>query len=241
MEVNLNPLTWVILLITYFVLAFKTVILQQYVWLLIILLVPAFLMNVSFRSIVRRVRHILLFLPILFIFYVGLSLILSENTFAGTIQAISISTARILLIIFSMALFLELTHSMTILDSLRTLWWRAGIQSRRMEDFFQLLYLTFRFFPILREEVQTVSSLEKAFGLPPVQRRFKQIKQIASYLPGFVVDCLQRADHLAMAMEIRGYGRVLPRGIANPIRFHSADAFVLISLFFLMTGYIIFA
>ena len=143
--------------------------------------------------------------------------------------------------VFCMTLFLEINDAMMILDALRTLWRKTGISSRKIEDFFLLLYLTFRFYPLLREEVRTISSLGKALGLPSDQGKIKQVKRTASYLPGMIMNCLHRADNLALAMEIRGYGRFLPRGLVNPIGFFWRDAVVLVLALLMVSGLIILA
>jgi len=236
MRKTLNPITWLILLIFFFTMIFQPDLKSHFIWLFFILLILSIILNISLKKIFMRIRYILIFLPILFLFYFTISLLLTEQPFLEIIQTVSISVIRIILMVFAMSLFLEINGSMEILDSLRTLWIKTKIPSRKVEDFFQLLYLTFRFFPLLREEVQTISSFSKTLNLPSDLGRLKQIKRTALYLPGLIFNCLHRADNLALSMEARGYGRVLPRGLLHPIEFRWQDALVLICVFFFILG-----
>lgn len=237
MKSGLNPLSWLILLGAYLVLVFRSVSAAQYAWLLLALLVTLFVLRRSFRSILRRMGPILAFLPVMFSFYLVVSLILAETAFGETVRTIFISSARILLMVFGVASFLEFTSAMAILDSLRTLWRRLGLSWRAMEDLFQLLYLSLRFFPMLREEIQSISHLEKALGLPTARGRFNQVRRMGLSLPGLISNCLCRADNLAVAMETRRYGAVLPRGVANPVEFRLADAGLFFLLLLLVAGH----
>ena len=241
MRRQLNPLTWLILLILYLVILFQSGLISHCIGLTIFLFILSIIMKVSLKKMVWRSRHILLFIPILFLFYITISIFFFNITFHDIFLTVSISAFRIILMVFCMTLFLEINDAMMILDALRTLWRKTGISSRKIEDFFLLLYLTFRFYPLLREEVRTISSLGKALGLPSDQGKIKQVKRTASYLPGMIMNCLHRADNLALAMEIRGYGRFLPRGLVNPIGFFWRDAVVLVLALLMVSGLIILA
>lgn len=223
MTAKLNPLTWVFLLVVTLFLVFRSESLIEYAWLAAGLSAVVFSANLSLKSIFSRLRPILLFLPFMFFFYMVMSLLFAETAFGRTVETVVVSGVRILLMVFSMAMFLELTGSMKILDALRSLWRATRISSRTVEDGFQLLYLTFRFFPMLKEEIQAISQLEKALGLPPRPGRFSHIRRTAYYLPGLISNSLQRADNLAVAIQTRKYGQVLPRGLANPVGFHAVD------------------
>ena len=237
MGAKLNPLTRVILLATYFVLVLQAESIRQFSWLFITLLTTLLITHVSSRSILFRLGPFLIFFPVMFVLYTVLSLILGDGSVRETVQSVSVATIRILLMICGTALFLELISSTDILDALRTVWRKSGVRWRRVEDAFQLLYLTFRFFPVLKEQVLSMSRLDTALGLPRPGGRIGHMKRMASSLPGLVANCLHRADNLGLAMESRGYGSVLPRGLANPLFFHGADVLALGVLIFFVSGY----
>ncbi|MEE9167648.1 MAG: energy-coupling factor transporter transmembrane component T [Candidatus Neomarinimicrobiota bacterium] len=233
-----NTLSWLVLLVAFLILIFRSVTLLQYIWLVMALLVTLTFQRVPVRSIWSRLRPLLIFLPLMFVFYLLLSLILADVSFRETAWTVLVSSSRILLMVLGVAIFLEVTSPMAILDSLRTVWRALGISFRPIEDFFQLLYLSLRFFPMLREEVHSISNLRKALDLPTDGNRLRRIKQMAIYLPGLISNCLHRADNLAVAMETRRYGLILPRGLAHPVRFHLADAALPVILFLLIAGHI---
>ncbi|MFQ6674267.1 MAG: energy-coupling factor transporter transmembrane component T [Fidelibacterota bacterium] len=237
MAARLNPLTWLAVLVTYLAAVFLSESRGQFAWLAGILGTGLLLERRAIASVVARVRPFVYFLPIMFGFYMAMTHLLTGDPMFAVISSVSVSALRIFIMIVTMSVFLEFTPSVSILDAIRTLWRRTGIRWRRAEDAFQLLYLTFRFFPMLKEEVEGMANVDEALGIPPARRKFDMIKRTVVYLPGLVANCLHRAENLGLAMDTRGYGRVLPRGVASPWHFCPSDAFVFALLVLFLAGF----
>jgi len=64
--------------------------------------------------------------------------------------------------------------------------------------------------------------------------RWKQVQIAAKEMPGLLVHQLRRADDVAMAMKLRGYGEQFPRGVTFPIPLEGNHLFqmVIISIFY---------
>jgi energy-coupling factor transporter transmembrane protein EcfT len=56
-------------------------------------------------------------------------------------------------------------------------------------------------------------------GLNVSKSRIQRWKETANQLPGMIMIHLNRADDIANAMTLRGYGQQIPRGVALPIPF----------------------
>lgn len=205
-------------------------------------LVAAFLFTRgSWRSVAARLRPFLIFLPLLLAGYVFFTLILTSGPPVEAVRAVVPSAVRIVLLMGATSVFLEAVNSADLLDALRTLWVRSGFRWRPVDDFFLLVYIAFRFFPILKEEVDGFINADRALGIPRRQGRLGQIRRWTAGLPGIIASCLTRADNLGMIMGIRGYGRVLPRGIASPFPFSVRDLFAITSIALFAAGYLFVA
>ncbi len=85
-----------------------------------------------------------------------------------------------------------------------------------------LLGLTLRFFPVLEQEMGSIVAVQEARGLElhnPLRRAFNLIP---IGLP-FCLRTLRRANEVALAMELRGYGFRDRRTFLRSIRFRPAD------------------
>ena len=58
--------------------------------------------------------------------------------------------------------------------------------------------------------------------------------EINTVLPGMILKSYRKAENTASVMQQRGYGNIIPRGIANPIPFKLND---LILLVIILSGY----
>lgn len=223
---RLNPLTILILVLIYIALVFKASHIIQFLFLMAIF-PPFFFSKNILRSVIFRIKPFLLFLPLMFGVYIGISLILSNQPFNEIVISTGLSGLRLFLMILSMALFLGLGNLTSLIDSLRTLWSKTGIKWRVIEDGFQLLYLTFRFFPTCQDDIRNYGNFEKALGFPSDNGRWGSVKRYATKLPALIAVSFRRAEQLGWAMEVRDYGRIIPRGIASPVPFTVIDGMAL--------------
>lgn len=187
------------------------------------------------RGIIGRLKPVILFLPLMMIFYIGFSYWLTPLTISELLISGSLALGRMVFLMTIMAIWLEITHPGRVLQALRSLWSRLGLPWRKIEDGFLFLELTLRFFPTFRMEWTHLQQSRKALGLQTSRgNRWRQIREMAGDLPGMFVHLFRRADETAQVMGNRGYGRVIPRGVADPIPFTAWDILwlaVIIALF----------
>jgi energy-coupling factor transport system permease protein len=79
--------------------------------------------------------------------------------------------------------------------------------------------MTLRFYPSLQRDWSRWQGIHKALGLNVSKSRIQRWKETANQLPGMIMIHLNRADDIANAMTLRGYGQQIPRGVALPIPF----------------------
>ncbi|MBH31900.1 MAG: hypothetical protein CMG71_07950 [Candidatus Marinimicrobia bacterium] len=236
MKRQLNPLTLLFLLGMYLFTLFSADSWSSIGWYLVVLIVFGTVQRLHIQSVLKRIVPILMYLPVMIILYCAVSLVVSSDPFLTIIvQAIG-GVARIVFIVSTMSVFLELVPSFVLIDAARTIWYRFGLKWRRAEDLFQLLDLVLRFFPMVTAEVKALMRLEKSLSFVPSHSRRDRIRKLAKQLPTLIVNCLHRAGQIGVAMEGRGYGTVLPRSVATPVEFTQRDGIVAIVMSTLLIG-----
>ena len=117
----------------------------------------------------------------------------------------------------AMMLFFESTQSQDIVIIARSVWVRLNKPWQWVEDFFLFLGMTLRFYPTFQSNWQLLRNTRKSLGLEADLSYLGQVKIAAKEMPGLLIHQLQRADDIAMAMKLRGYGKQFPRGVTYPI------------------------
>ena len=236
MKRQLNPLTLVFLLGVYLVSLFSAESWSSIGWHLLALILFGAVQRIQIQSVWKRIVPILMYLPIMTILYCAISLAVSSDTLLTIISQAIWAAARIVFLVCAMSMFLELVSSFILIDAARTVWYRLRFKWRRVEDFFQLLDLVLRFFPMVAAEVKSLMALEKSLSFAPSHSRRERISKVAKQLPTLIVNCLHRAGQIGFSMEGRGYGTVLPRSVATPIEFTHLDGIVAIAIVIFLIG-----
>ena len=79
--------------------------------------------------------------------------------------------------------------------------------------------MTLRFYPSLQRDWITASQSRESLGFNQNKNRWGKIKQAAQDLPVLLVINLRRSQDIAVAMELRGFGKSLPRCVYNATSF----------------------
>jgi energy-coupling factor transporter transmembrane protein EcfT len=103
-----------------------------------------------------------------------------------------------------------------------------------VENFFLFLGMTLRFYPTFQSNWQSLRNTRKSLGLEADLSYLEQVKTAAKEMPGLLIHQLRRADDVAMAMKLRGYGKQFPRGVTYPTIF---KAIHLIQIIFISSVY----
>ena len=171
------------------------------------------------RAIFSRIKPFILYFPFMLILYLGVSVLFTDTNIYQAMFDVGFAFLRIVLMISIMSLYFESVGSPNFLLALRSLWFQTGLKSNWMENFFLFLDMTLRFYPSLQRDWATVNQSRKSLGFNQNNNRWGKIKQAAQDLPGLLVINLRKSQDIAMAMELRGFGKSLPRCVYNATSF----------------------
>jgi energy-coupling factor transporter transmembrane protein EcfT len=110
------------------------------------------------------------------------------------------------------------------------MWFGMNRQWRWVEDLLIFFDMTIRFFPTFKEEWKQMERSQKALSIPVANSFSSKAFQIAQFIPDFMILNLKKADSISHGMEMRGYGKSIPRSVFSFIPFTLLD-FLLCILF----------
>ncbi len=189
-----------------------------------VLIMIMLIQETSLAPVWNRIRHLVLFFPILLGMFLLSSVIFSNISFTEAGASGSFSMMRFLLSATVMGVYMERKSGKGVFQSLRSVWLMTGQRWRKVEDLFLFLGLTLRFFPSIHLQWTQLQSSKISLGMQAESGRWKQIASLMTDLPGFLIHQLKKADTTSLAMSLRGYGNQVPRGVAQFIPFGVADA-----------------
>lgn len=197
--------------------------------------------SISLMIIWKKVRHLIVFYPLLLGIFILSSLVFSNETLATVLNQGGFAMLRFILVTAIIGAYLERESRKKVLISIRTAWVRMNIPLKRVEDFFLFLNLTMRFFPSIQRDWLVLNQSRAILGIKQDKKRIRQLSTAINTLPGFLLLHLKKARHTALAMSLRGYGNQIPRGVAEPVRFFSKDFIQLIAVLIMFMGIYFFA
>lgn len=172
------------------------------------------------KEVRKKIYPFFLFLPLLGGIYLLMSLLLGNQPLTTILKGLGLITFRLLVVVTIMTIYLTQNSSDSFLVAWRTLWLKLKRPWKVVEDLFLFLEMTLRFFPTFQREWEAVQQTRKALHLKPPQNRLVRVRQLVEDLAAFLIFRLRRAEETALAMELRGYGRLIPRGVTRPVPFH---------------------
>jgi len=189
----------------------------------------------------KKIYPFFLFLPLLGGIYLLISLVLGGQPFLTILKGLGFITFRLLVVVTVMAIYLAQDSADSFLLAWRTLWLKLKRPWKIVEDLFLFLEMTLRFFPTFQREWETVQQTRKALHLHSPQNRMTRVKRMVEDLAAFLIFRLRRAEETALAMELRGYGKLIPRGVTKPVPFHYYHVVQLIMILGVFLGIQYFA
>lgn len=187
------------------------------------------LSRVTLMKTVRTVRFLLLLLPITFCVHFffsnpGILSQLKRGTFVIETLGIPLMfTLRMGNLIFFMGFLLNWIAALEFLDAVYI--WLRPLRRLRfpVDDFFQIIFIAVKFFPIIRMEYQRIEESWRSL-IPECQTTLKgRIVCVRDSIIPLMIDSFRKADVLADAMLIRGYGRNPTRSYYRQLRFSGRD------------------
>lgn len=192
----------------------------------------ALIENVSIIRIIKSLRSFFFFLPVMISFYFIISIIMTQSTLFQIFVEIGTAMIKFILVMAIMNMYNIGSGTGSVFQALRSIWVQFNKPGRKVEDWFLFMEMTLRFYPSLQRDWNRWQGIHKALGLNVKKGRIQRWKETAGQLPGMIMIHLHRADDIACAMILRGYGRQIPRGVAHPIPFTKAHFFILLIISF---------
>ncbi|NHZ86780.1 MAG: hypothetical protein GWP19_13050 [Planctomycetia bacterium] len=188
----------------------------------------------NLKTAFKQVKPFFIFFPVMLIIYLLISFIFTNYTWNMIINEAGFAISKLFFLVIVMSLYLEISRKQNLVLSVRSIWVKLNLRWKKVEDMFMFLELTLRFYPTFQREWQTIIRSKKALGLTASVGRWEQIKSVTNDLPGMILQSYRKAENTAVVMEQRGYGKQIPRGVADPILFKISD---LILLVMILIGY----
>jgi len=218
-----NP---IVIFIFYFGLAVSIIGVDNWIGLLMFGLIIALLLFVNHKrtiTVIKQILPYLYFLPIFFGIYFIISIFFTDHGLYQIINSAGLALLRLLLLLTIMSIYIDISKNNSIVHALRSLWSKTNLQWRWVDDLFIYLELTLRFYPSFQLEWNTINRSKKALGLETGNKKWDKVKSIANDLPGIIIQNYIKAENTANIMKQRGYGKIIPRGVAYPIPFSILD------------------
>jgi len=187
----------------------------------LIFLVIIWLNKKYFIQVLQGLKPIVYYLPIMIILYFIFSLFLTDNTLGIILNEAIFGCLKLFLMVGAMMFFFESIQNQDIVIIARSIWVRLNKPWKWVEDFFLFLGMTLRFYPTFQSNWQLLRNTRKSLGLEADLSYLGQVKTAAKEMPGLLIHQLRRADDIAMAMKLRGYGKQFPRGVTYPTIFNA--------------------
>jgi len=171
------------------------------------------------RAVFSRIKPFILYFPFMLILYLGVSVLFTNATIHQAMFEVGFAFLRIALMISIMSLYFESVGSQDFLLALRSIWFQIGLKWNWMENLFLFLEMTLRFYPSLQRDWITVGQSRDSLGFNQKKNRWGEIRQAAQDLPVLLVINLRKSEDIAVAMQLRGFGKSFPRCVYNAAPF----------------------
>ena len=208
----------------YFFLCFSMAVLmitnyQEWIIYFIILIISILIHKKSILGILLKLKPILYYFPVMLIFYLVFSFLLTDNSIKQILNEAFFGFIKILLMISAMAFFFKSTDSDDFINIFRSIWSKANISWKWPENLFVFLSTTLRFYPTVQSNWNSLLKTRRSLGFKTGSTHIEKVKIAAKSLPSLILYQLHWADDIATAMKLRGNGRNFPRGVVHPVNF----------------------
>lgn len=184
--------------------------------------------GIKISKIFSSLKSFLFYSPIFAVSYLLISVIMSQSSLWEIGVEILTAIIRLVMVMMIMNIYILGSKKHSLLIALRSMWTQLNKPWPMVENWFIYLEMTIRFYPNFMREWSQWQSVNTALGLNPQKKSMVRWLETARFLPGMLMSQLNRADEVAQAMQLRGYGRCFPRGVFNPIMFKNVHLLVLI-------------
>ncbi|UCD37702.1 MAG: hypothetical protein JSW54_12920 [Fidelibacterota bacterium] len=232
---NHNPIVWVILILAGLLAVSFAGHLLQLTYVASAYLAICMLLGLRLAPVARSVKMILPWTLVFFAIHLVFSTLAEpQHSPLTVLRRESIILFRLIGLAGVMGVLRQGMSAQSLVDSLKTMADRLHIRSHLVEDFLQTLRLILIFIPQVLREYRNLERFNLALGFtPPGSLRAKVGFYGGNLLP-VMSRSLSRARQLGEVMDLRGYGKVIPRGQLTPLPFRIRDGGIALSIILLL-------
>jgi energy-coupling factor transporter transmembrane protein EcfT len=196
----------------------------QFGYVVAVFLVLCAILRARLSPMARSIKVILPWTFIFFIIHMTFSKLAEPQVdLMSILKSEAIVLFRFIGLAGAMGVLREGVSAESLVDSIKTLIDRLGIKSHLAEDLLQTMRLILIFIPEVMREYRSIERFDLALGFDaPVTLRERVSFYGGNLLP-VVSRSLSRARQLGEVMNLRGYGKFLPRGQLSPLPFRTRD------------------
>ena len=176
----------------------------------------------------KKLVPFLKFFPMTGLFFFVITITVSEKTIIEAFLSVFFATTRLLIVIAAMTIYIVQSKSEDFMIGLRSNWLLIGKSWKWVEDAFLFFEITIRLFPKIQDDFeqaeisQSILSQNKDFTL------YRRFKNIAKYIPDFILMTIDKADQISLIVRGRGYGISFPRTVYPFLPLHWYDLIIII-------------
>lgn len=237
---HLHPVLKIILLFVFCIVAFQMKFISQYLVFLSLLLFNIFRLKITVRLLLKGLTPLILLLLITFcihLFSTDGTTIFQISKLTATSEGLSKGLfyfLRILTVVLASSLLTFTTSSVQIVYALNTILKPLKKVHFPSSEFALMLGISLRFVPVLMEELEKLKLAQISRGAKFHSKDPKQlIGAWLSLLVPLFHSSLDRADQLAIAMDVRGYDPNIERGSIHQYKWKALDIYFSISFLLL--------
>jgi energy-coupling factor transporter transmembrane protein EcfT len=112
-----------------------------------------------------------------------------------------------------------------------------NLKYRWVEDLLLFFDMTVRFFPTFKEEWLKVERSQKALSISVSESYLKKVIQLAHFVPDFIIFNLNKSESITQVMEMRGYGKSIPRSVYPFVKFTFLDLTLVLLIPIILIGF----
>ena len=185
----------------------------------------------------NRTRPFWKYFPLTGLIFFVISYLVSDRSIFTIILDVTLATLSLIVMISVMTIYTLKSSSQDVITAFRSIWFKMNLSYRWVEDLLLFFDMTIRFFPTFKEEWQKVERSQKALSIPISESFIKKLIQFAQFVPDFIIFNLNKSDSITRVMEMRDYGKSIPRSVYPFVKFTFSDLTLVLFIPIILLGF----
>lgn len=215
---ELDPRSKLVVFIGLAILSFFSKEIPDFLLLYGFFLVLAYLSNIQIKLYFSSLRSIYVLAAIIMFFQVFFSygkVLFAYGPIVVTVEGLtngSIFVLRLILAVLFSSLLSFTTKPLQVAKAIEDIMKKVAFSKKAAVSTGMTLAIAIRFISILSEEAQNVKLAQEARGAGLNRGGFfKRVKAMTAVVIPLIMSSIRKAEELAIAMEVRGYGKIIER------------------------------